>query len=206
MQRRVAAAAAPNSVEAALGRGYAPGGIVPHSLFAFGRTGHLVRLLRERPPGWFESWDSAIAASLAAAEATLRSSFGPDPAAWHWGTVRPLTLKHPIGSRRPFDRIFNIGPIPWSGDFTTVAQSGAPPLAPLGNPSAVGSLRMAIDVGDWDGARFALPGGQSGNPLSPHYDDQIDAWRIGLGVPLPWSEEAVQAATTRTLFVVPLKA
>lgn len=206
MQRRVAAVAAPNSVDAVLGRGYAPGGIVPHSLFAFGRTGHLVRLLRERPTGWFESWDSAIAASLAAAEATLRSFFGPDPEAWHWGTVRPLTLRHPIGTRRPLDKIFNIGPIPWSGDFTTVAQSGAPPLDPLGNPSAVASLRMAIDVGDWDGARFALPGGQSGNPLSPHYNDQIDAWRLGLGVPMPWSEEAVQAATTRTLFVVPPQA
>jgi len=97
------------------------------------------------------------------------------------------------------DRVFNIGPIPWSGDFTTVSQAGAPPLDPLGNPSAVASLRMVIDIGEWDNSRFSLPGGQSGNPLSPHYSDQLDAWRLGLGVPMPWSPKAVAAAAVETL-------
>ena len=203
MQRRVAETAAPNSVEAALGRGFAPAPIALHSLFAFGRTGHLVRLLKERPDGWFENWDDAVHASLAAAEQLLRSRFGPDSAEWHWGSVRPLTLVHVLGQRKPLDRIFNLGPIPLSGDFTTISQSGAPPLDPLGTPSAIPSLRMAVDVGEWDNSRFSLPGGQSGNPLSPHYDDQVDLWRLGLGAPMPWTEKAVAAAATETLFVTP---
>lgn len=37
----------------------------------------------------------------------------------------------------------------------------------------------------WDATRVALPGGQSGNPLSPHYDDLLAVWRRGEGVPLP---------------------
>lgn len=206
MQRRVAETAAPNSVEAALGRGFAPAPIALHSLFAFGRTGHLVRLLRERPDGWFENWDDAIHASLAAAERQLRARFGSEAAAWQWGSVRPLTMVHVLGQRKPFDRLFNLGPIRWSGDFTTISQSGAPPLDPLGTPSAIASLRMAVDVGDWDNSRFSLPGGQSGNPLSPHYDDQVDLWRHGVGAPMPWTEEAVAAAATKTLLLTPRRA
>ncbi len=201
MQRRVAEAAAPNSVDAALGRGFAPAPFAPYSLFAFGRTGHLVRLLRDRPDEWFENWDETILVSLAAAEKTLRARLGPIPSSWEWGDARTLTLNHPVGQRKPLDRVFNIGPIPWSGDFTTVSQAGAPALDPLGNPSAVASLRLAIDVGEWDNSRFSLPGGQSGNPLSPHYSDQLDAWRLGLGVPMPWSPEAVAAATVETLYL-----
>jgi penicillin amidase len=201
MQRRVALARAPLSAAAALGRGFAPD-LVANSLFAFGRTSHLVRLLRQRPAGWFDDWDEEMAAALAVADALLRVRFGDAPEGWEWGIVRPLTLRHPIGERRPMDKVFNIGPMPWSGDFTTVSQSGAPPLEPLGNPSAIASLRMAIDVGDWDRSRFSLPGGQSGNPLSPHYSDQVDLWAWGVGCPMPWSEAAVTAAVVETLHLV----
>ncbi len=62
---------------------------------------------------------------------------------------------------------------------------------------------MAVDVGNWDGSRFSLPGGQSGNPMSPHYSDQIEAWRLGLGLPMAWSDEAVAAAASETLHLVP---
>ena len=204
MQRRVAEAAAPNSVDASLGRGFAPAALIPYSLFAFGRTGHLVRLLQQRPDDWFESWNDAIRASLAVAEGKLRSRFGSDTSSWAWGTVRPLTLSHPVGLRKPLDRVFNLGPMPWSGDFTTVAQAGAPPLDPMANPLAIASLRMAVDVGEWDRSRFSLPGGQSGNPMSPHYSDQLDSWRLGLGVHMPWNEASVAAATRETLHLTPL--
>ena len=203
MQRRVAEAAAPNSTEAALGKGFAPSALITHSMFAFGRTSHLVRLLRNRPSGWFNDWNREIAAALAEAEDTLRRHLGPEPDKWAWGSARPLVLKHPIGARKPMDRVFNLGPIPWSGDFTTVSQSGAPPLDPLGNPSAVPSLRMAVDVGAWDDARFSVPGGQSGNPMSPHYDDQLKPWMEGRGVALPWSHKAVTRSTTAALHLIP---
>jgi len=202
MECRVATARAPMSAEFVVGRGFMPP-LVPINLFGFSRTGHLVRLLRERPDGWFADWDAEIGDALVAAESTLRDRFGADAAQWAWGRVRPLRLLHPVGSRKPLDRVFNLGPLPWSGDFSTVSQSGAPALDPLGNPSAIASLRMAVDVGNWDAARFALPGGQSGNPASPHYDDQLEPWRLGTGLPMPWSEAAVAAATVETLHLVP---
>ena len=66
------------------------------------------------------------------------------------------------------------------------------------------SLRFAVEVGDWDGARFSLPGGQSGDPLSPHYDDLLPIWLRGDGVPIAWSPAAVARATVSTLQLLPL--
>ena len=77
------------------------------------------------------------------------------------------------------------------------------PLDPTGNPGFVASLRMAVEIGSWEEARFILPGGQSGNPFSPHYADQFPLWRRGEAVPIPWSEEAVRRATRQTLILEP---
>ena len=203
MEYRVARTKAPSATDTALGQGHGPPALGPYSMFGFRRAGHLVRLLRERPAGWFDDWDAEVASALAASEKTLRVRFGNDTAGWAWGAVRPLTLSHPAGQRPPMDRVFNIGPIAWGGDYSTVSQAGAPPLNPYGNPSAIASLRAAMDVGDWDSSRFSLPGGQSGNPFSPHYDDQVAPWMSAKGVPMPWTREATQAAITKRLFLLP---
>jgi penicillin amidase len=203
MLTRVARVAAPNSWEYALGKGFGPGPLNPFTLFAFVGTGRLVTLLGERPNGWFASWDDQIAAALLEARGVLRAVAGDDPNKWAWGHVRPLRLVHSFGSRRGLAGIFNLGPIPFGGDMTTVSQAGAVPLEPLANPSAIAAFRVAIDVGDWDQARFSLPGGQSGNPLSPHYGDQLDLWLSGIGAPLPLSAAAVAQATERSLHLVP---
>src|SRR5207247_3668097 len=65
----------------------------------------------------------------------------------------------------------------------TVAQASVEPLDPLMNCPNLVSLRVVIDVGAWSESRFALPGGQSGNPASRHYSDQFPHWQSGAGVP-----------------------
>ena len=99
--------------------------------------------------------------------------------------------------------LFNRGPFPWGGDGNTISQAGTSPLRYLGNPLVVASLRAVIDIGAWEEARFALPGGQSGNPFSPHYDDLLAFWLRGEGVPIAWSEEAVASATRSILNLQP---
>ena len=99
--------------------------------------------------------------------------------------------------------IFNLGPFECPGDVNTVAQAGTVGEDPLAGPGVVPSMRMVLDIGDWDRSLFSLPGGQSGNPLSPHYDDLLPAWLEGTGVPIPWTGEAVEAATVETLVLKP---
>jgi penicillin amidase len=62
---------------------------------------------------------------------------------------------------------------------------------------------MVLDVGNWEESSFRLPGGQSGNPLSPHYDDMLPLWKRGAGVPIAWSPELVASAARETLGLMP---
>ena len=41
------------------------------------------------------------------------------------------------------------------------------------------SWRMIVTLGDKVTARVVYPGGQSGNPGSPHYDSMVDTWQAG---------------------------
>jgi penicillin amidase len=108
-----------------------------------------------------------------------------------------------LGEQRPLDRVFNRGPFPCGGDVNTVNQACPDPMDPLANPMVTSSLRMVADVGNWDGIRFSLPGGQSGNPLSPHYDDLLALWQRGQAVPIAWSPTQVEQAARSVLRLVP---
>ena len=65
------------------------------------------------------------------------------------------------------------------------------------------SYRLVIDMTDLDGARIVITTGQSGHPFDRHYTDQIDAWRTGGTLPLPFTEAAIGAATVATLTLEP---
>jgi penicillin G amidase len=186
---------APNGWRWAVGGGF--GQAVPRTSFGARTLGRLVDRLRagrgiERVPD-----------ALAAAAATLRERHGPDPAGWAWGRVRPLRLLHPLGVRRPLDRLFNVGPVPVGGDANTPSQAGVHPLSPLANPAAIANQRTVIDLGDPERSRFVVAGGQSGNPLSPHYADLFEPWQRGDGVPIAWSRSAVDAARVDRLVLRP---
>ena len=67
-----------------------------------------------------------------------------------------------------------------AGTRTPRLRPGVQPLSPLANPAAIANQRTVIDLGDPERSRFVLAGGQSGNPLSPHYARSaraLAAWR-----------------------------
>jgi penicillin amidase len=199
---RTAAAKAPRGWAAALGEG--TNAVLPHGMMGLRRMGHLVRCITEQPHGWFPSgWPAAIRESFGSALEHLRRVAGDDPSSWAWGRVRTLTLVHAVGAKPPMGRVYNIGPLPYGGDATTVAQASVPFTNPLGNPVGIANLRMVIDVGNWEGSRYVLAGGQSGNPLSPHYRDQIERWQRGEGIAIWWTEESVRASARSMLRLVP---
>ena len=191
----LARAAAPGSWQWAMGAGF--GDAFPRTSFGARIVSQLVATLRT------SGHETEISAALAAAVATLRNRFGPDPAVWAWGSVRPLRLLHPLGVRAPLDRLLNLGPVRVGGDANTVAQAGVRPLEPLANPAAIANHRTVIDLADPERSRYVIAGGQSGNPISPHYDDLFELWQRGEGVPIAWSDAAVEAATVDRLILRP---
>jgi penicillin amidase len=65
------------------------------------------------------------------------------------------------------------------------------------------SYRLVMDLTDLDGARIVITTGQSGHPFDRHYNDLVDPWRTGGTVPLPFTREAIAAATVSTLTLTP---
>ena len=57
-------------------------------------------------------------------------------------------------------------------------------------PSA---YRKIIDLADFTTARFIQTTGQSGHPLSKHYDDLMPLWRAVEYVPMDWGQAKVKA-------------
>jgi penicillin amidase len=202
LSQRVIRARAPKSYAWALGRGQ--GLLVPNSFLAVRRLGHLTSLFRRQPPDWFDrSWSAEIADSLQSVVKQLQQKYGAEPAKWAWGRIRTLTLRHMLDRRPPLDRIYDLGPIPCGGDANTLNQAAPSPLDPTGNPAFIASLRMVVEIGDWDNARFVLVGGQSGNPFSSHYADQFQLWRRGESLVIAWTNDAVRQATRHRLELNP---
>lgn len=90
----------------------------------------------------------------------LTGLLGPIPANWKWGSIH----------FREFDALSGLGalqrgPYPSSGDGFTLNVAGG--LVAKGGPS----WRQIIDFRNPDDSLAIYPGGQSGNPLSSHYDD-----------------------------------
>ena len=207
MMARVARAKAPRSWRWLLGAGLSP--LSSYNFCCYRRTAHLVGLFREQPPGWFaRPWPDEMVDALGDVLRRLRATYGTDPLSWAWGTLRKLVMHHPL-SRKPgllgkaLGKVFDLGPIPCGGDADVINQAAVLPLDPLAPTDNIPSLRMVLDVGAWHNSRFVLPGGQSGNPMSPHYADLFPLWQRGEGVPIAFAQEEVEAASMETLTLVP---
>jgi penicillin amidase len=96
-------------------------------------------------------------------------------------------MRHPFGFA-----------IPALGRYVDMPARRLPGDANMPRVQAPGfgaSQRMAVSPGREQDGYFHMPGGQSGHPLSPHYDDQQSAWEEGQ--PTPFMPGA--AASTLTL-------
>jgi penicillin G amidase len=67
----------------------------------------------------------------------------------------------------------------------------------------IASWRAVYDLADLDRSVGVLPTGISGNPASPHWDDQFPLWIAGEHHPLPFTRPAVERAAVATLRLLP---
>ena len=127
-------------------------------------------------------WDTLdIAAGIEQALTTGIRALGPDPGAWAWGDARLIRPFHPLGSVARIAAVFARPRIRLGGDGTTVLQTPEiPDAVPWPRPVQITpSWRGILDPGDPSAARSVLATGQSGHPLSTHYDDQVSAFVAG---------------------------
>ena len=98
--------------------------------------------------------------------------------------------------------IFNRGPFPTGGNWNTV-NSGAY-YADKAYAMGLGpAYRIISDPADWDASLSIIPSGQSGQPFSPHYADQIESWLAMSYHKLPFTLPAIESAAQHTLRLTP---
>ncbi len=151
------------------------------------------QILQNPHSPWFEPCPrvAAVEKSLREAQEELSARLGADMENWSWGRLHTLTLHHPLDRSKILAPLFSIGPFPSPGNGVTINMG----FYRYSNPyeHVVGpSLRMVIDLGDWERSRFILPSGQSGHFFSPHYRDQTELWRRGDYIQLSYDQESMK--------------
>ncbi|MDO5620570.1 MAG: penicillin acylase family protein [Paracoccus sp. (in: a-proteobacteria)] len=135
--------------------------------------------------------------ALDAAILDLTARFGADVKSWRWGDLHQARQIHPaLGQIRAVGWIVNLTQSLSGGDFTL----NAAPLA--GDGSGLGrwqtgfgpGYRAVYDLADPDNSVFITSTGQSGHPLSRHYDDQSERWRRGEYITMSLDPALAQAA------------
>ncbi len=120
-----------------------------------------------------------------------------------WDQVHGALFGHTLSQGgRVLGWFFNRGPVPVSGDGTTVMRISHRRLDGFG-AWEYPSWRQVLDVGSWDASKVVLPAGQAGHPMSPHYFDQNDMWRQGEYRALVFSRAAVNGAATLRQLLTP---
>ncbi len=120
-----------------------------------------------------------------------------DLANWQYGDIFKVDISHPVLSRIPtLGHLASTGELPQSGSGNTVKQVGR---------SFGPSERMTVDFSNFDNSTLNIVNGQSGNLLSPYFNDQWSAWYNGTTFQFPFSAAAVQKDKAHTLMLIPVK-
>lgn len=178
------------------------------SMFGEKSWAWLQQLLDRPDSHWFdlghgEGRDDAIRLALRQTVDFLTAEFGPEIDDWAWGKLHTLTYAHMLGSVKPLDRLFNRGPYPMGGDATTVWATGIS-RHDLSCEGTIGPpFRFIADLSDLRNSWGLLAPGQSGQPGSTHYDDQVQAWFDGDYHPLLYNREDVERGARAILKLVP---
>ncbi len=124
-----------------------------------------------------------------------------DPAPW--GELHRVQFAHPLGTIPGLEALFVAAQHPLGGDEQTVNQGGFEGRGGAFEPAVVPSWRAAYDLADLDRSVGVLTTGQSGNPASPHWNDQTHLWVDGGHKPLPITRRAVEAAAVSAVTLLP---
>jgi len=136
---------------------------------------------------------AVIRKSFEAAIRALEKEFGSDMDNWKFGRIHKLNAKHALG-----------GVFGWLNYPAWEAWGWSDCVNNIGAAGASGpSWREILNFKDLDKSLCVIPGGQSGNPFSEHYYDQLRMWLDGKykQMSFPMAPEQVEGAKSVLEFV-----
>jgi penicillin G amidase len=148
-----------------------------------------------------ETQKDILAQSFRDAVASLEKQLGSNVNHWQWKKVHKVEFQHPIGKVKLFSGFFNVGPFPISGANEVInnqlfTYTDDAEINTKGGPST----RRIIDFSDIENSWSVLPSGQSGNPMSRHYDDQAELFVNGKFRKMKLNKKEIEATSTKLIF------
>jgi penicillin amidase len=157
--------------------------------------GLALELLSEDRAGWFARGDreQQVLAAFASALQELEERLGPDMDRWQWGNLHTITLRHPLSKRGELAQLLDQGGYPLGGNGFTVCNTGFNAAGTEYDAASGANYRLIADFGNATPGLWAVDAaGESGNPGSAHYCDQLTEWLGGQYHFLPLERAHVQ--------------
>jgi len=156
------------------------------------------KLITEKPKEWlpkeFSTYAELLKVCEREAKENLTKQLGADESKWTWGGRVKINLPHPLAVAPLIGGQFIIPSLPQNGS----GGAGASP-----NVGAAVSMRFIANPPNWDLTRHGIPTGQSGDPKSPHYKDQLESWYSGNTPVFPFSKSAIETAAKELIVLTP---
>jgi penicillin amidase len=135
---------------------------------------------------------------------TLSERYGRNVESWRWGDLHQAAQDHPVLGDVPVLRYFVNIRQSTSGDDHTLMRgvTKGDGENPYLNVHGAG-YRGVYDFADPDSSVFIISTGQSGHPLSRHYDNLGERWRRGEYIPMSLDPDLARAAAVGYTVLTP---
>jgi penicillin amidase len=124
---------------------------------------------------------------------------------WSWGELHTITYPTNLLGEAGIPiltNLVNIGPVEAGGSSFAINSTDWG----FGEDFTIGSypsMRMVVDLSNFDNSRTILPSGQSGHVMSMYYDDQVENWIENNMYILNFSREQVELNQKEYMFLRP---
>ncbi|MDE0391393.1 MAG: penicillin acylase family protein [Rhodospirillales bacterium] len=152
-----------------------------------------------------ETCGEAVSRALKISLEYLAVTYGHDMEDWRWGEAHAVHMKSRILGEVPAVGSWFEIDMPSGGEKETVKAGGfdvADAVRPFAQNHGAG-YRAVYDLANPERSVFVISTGQSGNPLSSHYEDYAEPWRDGEYLPMLTDRAAVEEDALGTLVLSP---
>ena len=152
-----------------------------------------------------ETCDQIVASALETTVRDLAETYGDDMSTWRWGAAHYAHMRHlPFTYVPMLNKLFDRRIPASGGPFTLnrgrydISDEQAPFAQTHGS-----TFRAIYDLSDLDRSVYIQLPGQSGNPLSPYYDNFVHAWQDTEYIPMTSARRDYAAGALGTLVLSP---
>ncbi|NJP99814.1 penicillin acylase family protein [Streptomyces zingiberis] len=149
--------------------------------------------------------DRLLARAMKDARWELTAKLGKDIDSWSWGRLHQLTLRNQtLGLKGPAVLRWALNRGPWNlgGGEAAVNATGWNAAGGYG-VVWVPSMRMVVNLEDFDKSKWINLSGASGHAYHPNYSDQTTKWATGELLPWAFSRDAVAKSAEDSLALIP---